>query len=284
VGLAIEQVSAGYGRLQVLHGIDLKVPEGMICALMGRNGSGKTTLLRVVGAVLKPMQGHVKAMGKELTHLARPQIARLISLVPQSSATAFPFTCREMVLMGAAARVRSWAAPGRKETAAAMEVLSEVGIEALALRPFNQISGGERQLVMLARALFQDTPVMLLDEPNSHLDFSNQHMMMELMQRVVKRRGVTALISLHDPNLTLAYCDMVVMLRAGRVVAQGPTVDVMQERILREVLGDNIRRDTTITGLPVVTPRSLKPGTLFPGQNHTEVPACDAPTVNGDVN
>ena len=76
MGLAIEQVSAGYGRLQVLHGIDLKVPEGMICALMGRNGSGKTTLLRVVGAVLKPMQGHVKAMGKELTHLARPQIGR----------------------------------------------------------------------------------------------------------------------------------------------------------------------------------------------------------------
>ena len=94
-----------------------------------------------------------------------------------------------MILMGAAARVKAWAAPDRQEAAAAMEILREVGIEALAMRPFNQISGGERQLVMLSRALFQDTPIMLLDEPNSHLDFSNQHMMMELMQRVVKRRG-----------------------------------------------------------------------------------------------
>lgn len=90
MGLAIEQVSAGYGKLTVLHDIDLKVPEGRICALMGRNGSGKTTLLRVVGAILKPMQGRIKAMGKEIAHLTRPQIARLISLVPQSSATAFP--------------------------------------------------------------------------------------------------------------------------------------------------------------------------------------------------
>ena len=133
-----------------------------------------------------------------------------------------------------------------------------MGVAHLAHRCFNQLSGGERQLVMLARALFQNTPIMLLDEPNAHLDFSNQHMMMELMRGVVKKRGATALISLHDPNLTLAYCDHVVMVKDGRIVAHGATGEIMQERILRDVLGENIRTDTTVTGLPVVTPRSLK--------------------------
>ena len=266
MGLVIEQISAGYGRIEVLHDIDLKVPEGCICALMGRNGSGKTTLLRTINAILKPMRGRITAMGKELTHLSRPQIARLISLVPQSAQSALPFTCLEMILMGSAARIKPWSAPGRQDEQTALDVLAEVGMAHLSRRPFNRLSGGERQLVLLGRALFQDAPIMLLDEPNSHLDFSNQHMIMELMQRVVKRRGVTALITLHDPNLTLAYCDTVVMLKSGRIVAHGPTDEVMQERILREVLGDNIRRDTTITGLPVVMPRSLNPGVLSPGK------------------
>lgn len=255
MSLSIENLSAGYGKMPVLHDIDLRVDRGCICALMGRNGSGKTTLLRCVNAVLKTAQGRVLAFGKEITRMNRLEIARLISLVPQSSYTAFPFSCLEMILMGGAARVKPWSAPSRKEKDTAREVLKEVGIEDLARRPFNQLSGGEKQLVMLARALFQNTPIMLLDEPNAHLDFSNQHRMMEMMREVVKRRGVTALISLHDPNLTLHYCNHVVMLKHGRVLAHGPTDAVMEEPILREVLGENIRTDVTATGLQVVTPR-----------------------------
>jgi len=108
---------------------------------------------------------------------------------------------------------------------------------------------------MLARALFQDAPIMLLDEPNSHLDFSNQHRIMELMRDMVKKRGVTALISLHDPNLTLHYCDKVVMLKEGRVIAHGLTDDVMENETLRHVLGENIQIDLTVHGFRVVTPR-----------------------------
>jgi iron complex transport system ATP-binding protein len=257
VSLVIENLSAGYGRSPVLHGVSLHVDEGSICALMGRNGSGKTTLLRCVNAILKPAQGAVLAFGQDVGRLSRVEIARLISLVPQSSYTAFSFSCLEMILMGGAARVRPWSAPGRRETADAMEVLREVGIDDLSCRPFNQLSGGERQLVMLSRALFQNAPIMLLDEPNAHLDFSNQHRMMQMMRAVVKRRGATALISLHDPNLTLHYCDHVVMLKKGHVIAQGPTGEVMNEAILRDVLGENIQTDFTLGGLQVVTSRAL---------------------------
>jgi iron complex transport system ATP-binding protein len=130
-----------------------------------------------------------------------------------------------------------------------------VGISALTHRPFNHLSGGERQLVMLSRALFQDAPIMLLDELNTHLDFSNQHRMMKLMRELVKKRGVTALISLHDPNLTLNYCDQDAKLKEGRIVACGSTKQVMEDHILQQVLGENIQTDVTVKGLPVVTPR-----------------------------
>lgn len=262
MGLIIEDLSAGYGKTAILHDIELRVAEGCICALMGRNGSGKTTMLRCINAVIKPMKGRITAMGEVVTLLPRRKIARLISLVPQSAESALPFTCMETILMGGASRIKPWSSPSRTDIGNAGEVLSEVGISHLAERLFNQLSGGERQLVMLARALFQDTPIMLMDEPNSHLDFSNQHMMMELVRSVVKKRGTTALISLHDPNLTLAYCDYVVMVKAGRIVAHGETGEIMQEPILRDVLGENIRTDTTVTGLPVVTPRGLMQSAL----------------------
>ncbi len=255
MGLTIKNLSAGYDKAPVLHDVSLKVEKGGICALMGRNGSGKTTMLRCINAILKPEQGSIRVMGREITRLGRIEIARLISLVPQSSPSAFSFSCLEMILMGGAARVKPWSAPGRREKESAMEVLCEVGIENLARRSFNQLSGGERQLVMLSRSLFQNTPIMLLDEPNTHLDFSNQHRIMEIMRDVVKKRGATALISLHDPNLTLHYCDQVVMLKHGRIVAHGPTEEVMEKTILREVLGENIRTDFTLGGLKVVMPR-----------------------------
>jgi iron complex transport system ATP-binding protein len=256
LSLVIENVTAGYNGVPVLRDVNLQVERGDICALMGRNGSGKTTLLRCVNAVLKPMQGLVIADGKAVNQLSRIEIARLISLVPQGIYTAFSFSCLEMVLMGSAARIKAWAAPSGKEKQKALEILNEVGIHALAHRPFNRLSGGERQLVMLSRALFQDAPIMLLDEPNAHLDFSNQHRIMKLMRELVKKRGVTALISLHDPNLTLYYCDHVAMLKEGRIIAHGSTREVMEDRILQRTLGENIQTDLTVKGLPVVTPKT----------------------------
>jgi iron complex transport system ATP-binding protein len=255
LSLVIENVTAGYDRTPVLKDVSLQVEDGHVCALMGRNGSGKTTLLRCVNAILRPRQGSVFANGKNVGSLSRTEIASLISLVPQSSHTAFSFSCLEMILMGSANRIKAWATPGKRETQKALEILNEVGIYALARRPFNQLSGGERQLVLLSRALFQDAPIMLLDEPNTHLDFPNQHRMMALMRELVKKREVTALISLHDPNLTLYYCDQVAMLKEGRIVTCGSVHEVMEDHILQQVLGENIQTDITLKGLPVVTPR-----------------------------
>jgi iron complex transport system ATP-binding protein len=257
MSVQVKNLSAGYGKVQVLTDISMEAQEGRICALIGPNGSGKTTLMRCINSILKPMKGAVYVSGKEISRLDRDQIARLISVVHQSSYAVFAFSCLEMILMGGATRVKPWASPGTDEERRAMKVCEDLGIMDLAAIPFNHLSGGQKQLVMLGRALYQDAPVMLLDEPNSHLDFCNQHRMMGLIRQIVKERGVTALITLHDPNLALYYCDEVVLLREGRLVAGGPTHEIMKDQYLRLALGDNIHRDETMNGVQVVVPRNV---------------------------
>jgi iron complex transport system ATP-binding protein len=255
--LDIRDLSAGYDRKPVITGIHMTAAAGRICAVMGRNGSGKTTLLRCINHVLPPVKGEIRIMGQDITRMARHRIAQIISVVPQVNFSPFSFSCLDMVLMAGAARVRAWAAPSRKEQGRAAAAMAEAGIDHLAPQAFNAISGGERQLVMLARALFQQTPIMLLDEPTAHLDFTNQHRIMGLMRKLVKKRQMTVIITLHDPNLTYHYCDDVVLIHQGRVAAAGKTIDTLTGEVLSRVLGDNIRLDVTTGGVRVVVPETF---------------------------
>ncbi len=257
MSLQLDQISAGYGKAHVLSDISLTVTPGRICALMGRNGSGKTTLLRTINGVIPLSGGSIRLMGRDIKTLRRPQIARLVSVVPQVNFTPFSFSCLDMVLMSGVSRIKAWQSPSAREKKTALSVMTETGIRHLAHRPFNALSGGERQLVMLSRGLFQESPVMLLDEPNTHLDFTNQHHIMSLMKTLVKKRGLTVLITLHDPNLAHYYCDDVILIKHGCVLAQGPTAATMTDDVLLAVLGGNIRTDTTQSGMFVVTPRHV---------------------------
>ncbi|MBA3012775.1 MAG: ABC transporter ATP-binding protein [Proteobacteria bacterium] len=257
MNLKVDTLSAGYGKTPVLRQISLCVGPGKICALMGRNGSGKTTLLRCINGVLPPRAGQVLLMGQDITLLNRKRISRHISLVPQVYVSPFSFLCMDMVLMACAPRIHPWAAPGKIDRKKALKVMAETGIDHMAQRPFNLLSGGERQLVMLARGLFQDTPILLLDEPTAHLDFTNQHRIMALVRKLAKKRQMTVLITLHDPNLALYYCDEVILIHAGQVAAFGPTKPTLTDSVLSTVLGDNIQRDITHKGLSVVTPKQI---------------------------
>jgi len=260
MSVVIESLTAGYGRQIVLKEITSEVRSGRVCALIGPNGSGKTTLMRCVNAIVSPVRGRVIVAGTDVSTIDRNRIARLISVVPQNSNAPFAFSCLEMILMGAATRVKAWSSPGKHEVRKVQAVCSELGIDGFLMRPFSHLSGGQKQLVLLARALYQDVPVMLLDEPNSHLDFANQHRTMDLVRRVVKDKGVTALITLHDPNLALCYCDDVLMLKDGRVVAAGVASEIMCDEHLRAGLGDNIMTDMTTGGMRVVVPRQVRRG------------------------
>jgi iron complex transport system ATP-binding protein len=257
MNLVIENLSAGYGRTSVISGIDLEVAPGRICALMGRNGSGKTTLLRCINGILPLLDGRVRIMGKDIRKLSRMDIAKMISVVPQVSTSPFGFSCMDMVLMAGAARIKAWSSPSAKEKQKALDVMAETGIDHMARRGFNTLSGGERQLVMLARGLFQDTPIMLLDEPNSHLDFANQHRIMALMKALARKRNITVVITLHDPNLTHYYCDDVILIHQGGIRARGETLSTLTSEVLADVLGDNIQCDVTQKGVFVVIPKQI---------------------------
>lgn len=265
--LKVHNLSAGYGHSLVIDRINLNVGPGTICGLMGRNGSGKTTLLRCINGVLTPSQGKIFIMGEDISLLNRSQISQRIGLVPQVHFSPFSFACMDMVLMACASRINPWNAPGKRERQKAMDVMAETGIDHMAKQPYNRLSGGERQLVMLARGLFQETPILLLDEPNAHLDFANQHKVMALIKTLVKQRNITVLITLHDPNLVHYYCDEVILLHKGEVAAAGPTQTTLTDPILAKVLGDNIQTDITRKGILVVTPKHIPPVKDLPGKN-----------------
>lgn len=256
MAIEIINLTAGYNKKPVLKDINICLERGRVCALLGHNGSGKTTLMYCINAIMKPHSGSIKIMGDDISKLNRVDIATRCSIVPQSNYAAIDFSVTDMILMGSAARLKAWSSPGQKELKKAYAVMEEIGIESMAESNYNELSGGQKQMVLFARALYQDTPLMLLDEPNSHLDFCKQHKLMKITKDLVKKRGVTALISLHDPNLALYYCDDVIMMENGRVIAAGPVSETINNDNLRKALGKNIKIDNTRDGLPVVVPCS----------------------------
>lgn len=255
MSIKVTGLRAGYGKRTVLNHVDFELEKGKLCALLGRNGCGKTTLIRCINAIIKPQAGSIQLDGKNVSELSRAQIAQLVSLVPQSSSSAFDYTCLEVVLMGEVSRLSFWASPGVAAEEEARQVLAGLGIEHLSDRPFNQLSGGEKQLVLVARALFQRAPYMLLDEPTSHLDFYHQHQIMRIVQRLVQEANFTVLVTLHDPNLALYYCDEVILIHEGQILKQGSTPEVLNDHFLSKVYGAQVRVDQTRQeGLPVVIP------------------------------
>lgn len=254
MSVVIQNLSAGYGEKVVLHDINLNFRGGGIWALLGKNGSGKTTLFRCIGALLRPKLGEVRVAGTKINNLERREIASLVSLVPQKTTSVFSYSVLDMVLMAENAKIRAWERPEEDAIRRAMEACAEVGITHLLDRNYGDLSGGEQQLVLIARGIMQDTPVMLLDEPISHLDFRNQHQIMNLLTRLVQEKGVTVIVTLHDPNIAVLYCDHVVMLDQGAVVAAGKMKELFTDINLRRLYGDIVATDQTTRGLRIAVP------------------------------
>jgi iron complex transport system ATP-binding protein len=177
-----------------------------------------------------------------------------MAVVPQQTTVVFSFTALQMVVMGTAARLGRLKLPSRQDYRDAEKTLEELKIGDLAKRPFNELSGGERQLIILARALFQDTLILLMDEPTSHLDFKNQFMIMDMVREVTQSKKLATVVSLHDPNLAARYCNQMVMLKEGRIYQEGPRETVFGRKTLEAVYGMKVIVENTPQGTSVVTP------------------------------
>jgi iron complex transport system ATP-binding protein len=237
-----------------LDGVAFSAREGEFVGLLGPNGAGKSTLVRLVAGLLAPSAGTVRLAGLD-PHLApRRHVAQVCALVPQEPRLDWPFTVREAVMMGRAAHQGLLAIPGRYDTGAVEGALAACDLTHLADRRVDALSGGERRRVFFARALAQEPRVLLLDEPTAFLDLAHQVAAME-MARVAARGGLCVVAVLHDLNQAAAACDRLVVMGAGRVVAEGPPAEVLTAERVREVWGVPVwRGENGATGAPVVLP------------------------------
>ena len=241
VAIETERLSFGYGaEALTLDGVSLTVQPGRVCCLLGRNGAGKTTVLRCLLGLLTPQSGTVRIGGRELHRLSRRALARQIAYVPQRTGSPFPFSTLDIAVTGRTPHVSPLSSPSSADRRAAAAVLDRLGIGALADRPFSVLSGGERRLALIARAMVQDAPVLVLDEPTAALDYGNEARVLQVVAELA-RSGRTVLMTTHQPWHALLCGDQAVLLRDGRVAADGPPSEVVTTPRLSEFYGVPVR-------------------------------------------
>ena len=241
IALEARGVDFSYYDGLVLEEIDLQLRRGDLIGLIGPNGSGKTTLLKVLSGLLSLKRGSVRLAGEDLRRLSRRQIARRIAVVPQELTIPFVFTAWEMVMLGRTPHVRPLVGAGPRDREVAEEKMALTGTLEFASRPFNELSGGEQQRVIIAMALAQEAEILLLDEPTVHLDINHQVEILELIKRLNRQQGLTVLTIIHDLNLAALYFDRLLLLNGGRIVANGTPSQVLREERIRQVFQANVR-------------------------------------------
>ncbi len=232
---AITNLMAGYGADDVLHNLSFALAPGLFYGLIGPNGSGKTTLLDLMLGNLTPRCGTVLFRDRPLAFYPRRDLAREIALVPQDFRINFDFTVFEVVMMGRHPHIPRFANPSARDQELVKRVLAELEISGLQDRLVTQLSGGEKQRVIVARALAQDTPVLVLDEATSNLDIQHSLSIFQVLKKRCQRQGATIIAAIHDLNFAAAYCDAIILLKQGQLASIGPPRQVLSTDRLRQV-------------------------------------------------
>ena len=241
--LKIENLSCGYQRKEIVHSAGFAVESGEFCALLGLNGCGKTTLIKAICGFLPIHTGNCTAGGDDCTAMNERQRALRMAYIPQRGSLITGKTVLEVVLMGFNARLHLLDSPGKFHRQKALEALAQLGMAHLAERDYDQLSEGQKQMVILARTLVQDTPVLLMDEPDSALDFVNRNVVLRKIRYIIHTQKKAGLITLHDPNFALSYCDTLLLMKEGYIIQRLPLASASRENVeqaLKKIYG-NIR-------------------------------------------
>jgi iron complex transport system ATP-binding protein len=245
--LEAHDLAIGHGAKVLVSEISFEVNPAEVLCLLGPNGAGKTTLFRTLLGLLPPLGGTINVRGRRLADLSRVEIAGNIAHVPQSLSTIFAFTALDIVLMGAARALGMFSRPGAREEARALAALDQVGISSLAHQEITQLSGGQRQLVAIARAIAQDAAIIVMDEPTASLDFANR-IQVGIAIRALAERGVGVVLSTHDPEQAASLGDRALLLGHGSVIASGTIADAMTAENLSRLYGVAICREVDSKG------------------------------------
>lgn len=233
--IRISNLTFAYDQNPVLKDLTLEIEEGTLCGIIGPNGVGKSTLLKLISGQLKPSAGRITVCDKEVQFGTDKSRARLFAAVPQESSAIFGYTVSEIVMMARFIRQKRILFEHPDDWRAVQEALQETDMLHLADRPMNQLSGGERQRVYIARALAQETPVLLLDEPASHLDLKYQVIVYDLMKRLQTQKKKTIIMVTHDLNLASQYCDTIVLIGKNGKLLSGPVCDILNKETVKMI-------------------------------------------------
>ena len=250
----LKDVAFRYLSDWVLQGIDLTIERGEILGIIGPNGSGKTSLLKILGRHRSPVEGEVRLEAEKLPDVPRRALAQRVSMVPQEHPVVFPYTVLEMVLMGRYPYLKGWAFESSEDHRIARAAMERVGLERFSERLFSELSGGEKQRVIIARALTQQPQVLLLDEPATFLDLHHQARIYSLLSELNRNDGITVVVVLHDLNMASQLCRRLLLLREGRIIRVGTPWEVLTEKTIEEVYHCRTVVDShPTTGRPRVT-------------------------------
>ena len=239
MSISVENLSFSYGSREVLHNVSVEIPDGCLVNVLGPNGVGKSTLFRCILGLNKGYTGTIRVNGKDLRELSIRERAKEISYIPQSHAQVFNYRVLDVVLMATSSDLRMYAVPGRMQMRTAYDALEKIGIAHLAERNCDEISGGEQQLVLVARALAQNAKTIIMDEPTSALDYGNTIRVLSTVKRLAAD-GLSIVQSTHQPDQAFLYSDKTLVLQAGAIRAYGPPKEIITAELISDLYGIDV--------------------------------------------
>jgi ABC-type cobalamin/Fe3+-siderophores transport system ATPase subunit len=256
--LKIQSLTVAYGENIALQDVSMNVHPGEIMALIGPNGAGKTTLVRAVSGLIAPIAGQITAHGQDLGAISVAQRARILAVVPQARQMGGAFTVEQAIMMGRTAHMGWLGRESQQDMDAVQLALKQANLEDFAQRQIAQLSGGEQQRVLLARALAQSTPVLLLDEPTNHLDLQHQTNLLSLVKKLTQEKKLTVMMALHDLNLVSFVADRVALIVDGKLQSLGTPHEVLtSENISRAYQTQVEIVSHPVTGVPIIFPQGI---------------------------
>lgn len=238
--LEVRGLKCGYEKKEIVHGIDFDVREGEFVCVLGPNGCGKSTTLKTVLGLLAPFVGTIEMNGVSTVHMSEAERARHFAYIPQTHTPPFPFTVADVVILGRTPFVNKLANVSDDDMLVAYDCMERMGITDLAERPYTQLSGGQQQLVLIARALAQEPDLLVMDEPTASLDFGNQQLVLQQMRHLAGS-GTSVLMVTHDPNHALFCAHRVIVMEAGQIIAEGAPGEVIDTASLQRIYHSNVK-------------------------------------------